>query len=110
MQRQRRDERLPALLREEARNKEAARRENFPDYTNRADSFKLLTIAGNAACCWAADFTTPTNEKWAEYFVLIRTDVVDALFFLQAPPAQIEPLRPAVDRLMDGLKMPRQQN
>jgi len=102
-------ESMPALLREEARNKEAARRENFPDYTNRADSFKLLTIAGNAACCWAADFTALTNDKWAEYFVFIRTDVVDALFFLQAPSDQIEPLRPAVDRLMESLKMPPRQ-
>jgi hypothetical protein len=102
-------ESMPALLREEARNKEAARRENFPDYTNRADSFKLLTIAGNAACCWAADFTAPTNDKWAEYFVFIRTDVVDALFFLQAPSDQLEPLRPAVDRLMESLKMPPRQ-
>ena len=102
-------ESMPALLREEARNKEAARRENFPDYTNRADSFKLLTIAGNAACCWAADFTALTNDKWAEYFVFIRTDVADALFFLQAPSDQIEPLRPAVDRLMESLKMPPRQ-
>ena len=102
-------ESMPALLREEARNKEAARRENFPDYTNRADSFKLLTIAGNAACCWAADFTALTNDKWAEYFVFIRTDVVDALFFLQAPSDQIEPLRPVVDRLMESLKMPPRQ-
>jgi hypothetical protein len=103
-------ESMPALLREEAKKKETSRRENSPDYTNRADSFKLLTIGGNAACCWAADYTESTNDKWAEYFVLIRTDVADALFFLQAPFAQIEPLRPVVDRLMDGLKMPQMQN
>jgi hypothetical protein len=103
-------ESMPALLREEAKKKETSRRENSPDYTNRADSFKLLTIGGNAACCWAADYTESTNNKWAEYFVLIRTDVADALFFLQAPFAQIEPLRPVVDRLMDGLKMPQMQN
>jgi hypothetical protein len=41
--------------------------------------------------------------------VLIRTDVADALFFLQAPSAQLEPLRPAVDQLMESLKMPPRQ-
>jgi hypothetical protein len=97
---------MAAFVREEAKKKETSRRENLPDYTNRADSLKLLTIGGNAACTWAADFTTPEGEKWAEYFVRIQTATADAMFFLQAPADQLEPLRPAVDRLMESLKMP----
>jgi hypothetical protein len=100
---------LPAFLREEAKKKETARRENFPDYANRADSFKLLTIAGNPGCSWAAGFTLPTGEKWAEYFVRIQTDVADASFFLQAPADKIESLRPVVDQLMASVKMPQLQ-
>ena len=97
---------LPAFLREEAKKKETARRENLPDYTNRADSFKMLTIGEYSGCCWVADFTSQDGDKSAEYFVRIQTDVADATFFLQAPADQIESLRPVVDRLMAGLKMP----
>jgi hypothetical protein len=98
---------LPAYLREEAKKKETARRENLPDYTNRADSFRMLTIGEYSGCSWVADFTAPSGDKWAEYFVRIQTDVADASFFLQAPADQLEALRPVVDRLMAGVKMPR---
>ena len=99
-------EALPAFLREEAKKKETARRENLPDYTNRADGFTMLTIGEYSGCSWLADFTSRDGDKSVEYFVRIQTDVADASFFLQAPPDQIEPLRPVVDRLMAGLKMP----
>lgn len=99
-------EALPAFLREEAKKKETARRENLPDYTNRADSFKMLTVGGNPGCSWVADFTTPDGDKAVEYFVRVQTDVADASFFVQAPPDQLAASRVAVDRLMNGLKMP----
>jgi hypothetical protein len=97
---------LPAYLREEAKKKETSRRENLPDYTNRADSFRMLTIGEYSGCSWAADFTATSGDKWAEYFVRIQTDVADASFFLQAPADQLVALRPVVDRLMAGVKMP----
>ncbi len=101
---------LPAYLREEAKKKETARRENLPDYTNRADSFKMLMLGGYTGCSWAADFTGPTGDKSVEYFVRLQTDVADVMFFLQAPADQMEPLRPVVERLMAGLRMPLPQS
>jgi hypothetical protein len=103
-------EALEAFVRDEAEKKEASRRENMPDYTNRADSFRSLKMRGNPAFSWLADFTKSNGDKWAEYFVRIQTDGADASFFLQAPSDQIESLRPAVDQLMNGLKMPAPQN
>jgi hypothetical protein len=99
-------EQLTAFVREEVRKKQEARRENLPDYTNRADSFKAYQVGAYPAFSWLADFTTPEGEKWAEYFVRLQTDFADASFFLQAPADRIEALRPVVDRFMAGLKMP----
>lgn len=103
-------EEMVAFVREEAKKKEASRRENIADYTNRADSFKTFSLGGNAAFSWSADFTGPSGDKWVEYFVRIQTENADASFFLQSPASQIDALRPAVDRLMAELKMPMPQN
>ena len=60
-------------VRAEAKKKETSRREDRPDYTNRADSFKMLTLGEYSGCSWTADYTAPTGDKWAEYFVRIKT-------------------------------------
>ena len=103
-------EALVAFVRDEVQKKQASRRESWPDYTNRADSFRTYTLGAYPAFSWQADFTASNGDKWSEYFVRLQTDAADASFFLQAPAGQMEMLRPAVDQLMAGLRMPALQD
>ena len=98
---------LAEFVREEARKKQEARRDQYADYTNRAEGVRVFNVGEYPAFSWLADFTSPSGDKWAEYFVRFQTDAADASFFLQAPRNQIEKLRPTVDRFMAGLKMPK---
>ena len=82
------------------------RREGWPDYTNRAGSFRAFRLGTYPAFSWQADYTTTQGEKGAEYFVRVQTDAADASFFLQTPADRLESLRPAVDEFMTTLKLP----
>jgi hypothetical protein len=100
-------EQVLAHVRTEVEKKQASRREQTADYTNRRDSLTAYRVGEYAAFSWVADFTSSKGERCAEYFVRFETDDADASFFLQAPVGRLEALRPAVDQFMATVKMPK---
>jgi hypothetical protein len=81
---------LTTLAQEEIKKKQSSRQDTASDYTNRTDSLKRLALGENTAFSWIADFTNPDGEKYAEYFIRLRTESADTLFFVKAPAADID--------------------
>jgi hypothetical protein len=94
-----------AWLREQAVAKEKDRQVDSPDYKNRPESFVLRQVNGQPCLSWMADFTRD-GKPWSEYLVRVLGKGSYALFFLTAPKAEIDALRPAVDAMADTVRLP----
>jgi len=92
------------VLREQARAKEADRREQSPDYSNMSGSIEPRDIDGCTALAWRASYKRD-GQAWTEYMIrgLGRKSLV--FISLNVPTAQFDALKPAADQLATSVKL-----
>ncbi|MGH7957386.1 MAG: hypothetical protein ACREH8_10280 [Opitutaceae bacterium] len=95
-----------AYLRDQAQKKEEQRISGgLADYANVVDSFELKTVGGHPASSYTARFTGGGTTQ-VEYFVRVLSSNGVALFFLRAPLAEFDGLRPGFDAMVDTIRLP----
>ena len=94
-----------SLFRQQAATKEKERQVRWPDYKNRPDSFVFRELNGRPVLSWSATYTNG-DQPCAEYLTRTLGKSSSALIFLNAPSAQIDALRPALDSLLASLQLP----
>ena len=75
------------------------------DYANVVNSFEFKSVAGQPALGYTARFTGGGTTQ-VEYFVRVLSPNGVALFFLRAPLAEFDGLRPAFDAMVETVRLP----
>ena len=77
----------------------------YSDYQNDLTSFVPRNIGGHKALSWSVNFTKK-EEKWSEFLTLIYSEKAFALFGSSVPTANVEKVRPNVERMVETVRLP----
>ena len=95
-----------AFLRELAQKKEEQRiTGGLADYANVVNSFEISSVGGHPASRYTARFTGGGTTQ-VEYFVRVISPNGVAVYFLRAPLAEFDGLRPAFDAMVETTRLP----
>lgn len=75
------------------------------DYKNLENTFELIQINGRPGFRYLATYTMG-EKKFTEYFIRVLGDKLMAMFFIQAPSAEIETVRREVDQMASTILVP----
>jgi hypothetical protein len=76
-----------------------------PNYKNRPGSILSHQVNGQPALSWVADLTR-SNTKRSECFTVVLGEKVIASVWFEAPTPNIDEMRPALDQLIETLRVP----
>ena len=97
-------EKIEPTLRGNAEKKARQRiSSGLSDYKNNPP--EMRTIGGKPALAWTADFTR-NGKPWREYFTLVYSPRTVALYFLEAPAADLAAIQLRFQQLIDTTTFP----
>lgn len=94
-----------AVLREGALKKEAARRQQMPDYRNEPESFLFFMVNGRPTMAYLATFTSE-NQLMTEHFVRILGTQGYVMFFTKGKIADVKAILPELMQAVSTVQWP----